>query len=116
ALSPPPPVVLPNGVATLRAQRRGAPPLATGGVPATYPYNYPYPLSARRHGKAEDDPYAQLGWRAGAFLILPSVELTTGYDTNPSRIPGGSGAMSYVVAPELIVRSDWSRHSLSADL
>ena len=100
-----------------RLPPRQEPPLAAGAVPATYPYDYPYPLSARRHGKAEDDPFSQLGWRAGAFLVLPSVELTTGYDTNPSRtVGGGVGAPVYIVAPELIVRSDWSRHALNADL
>ena len=33
---------------------------------------------------AEVDPYAALGIRAGSFLILPAVELSAGYDTNPA--------------------------------
>ncbi len=62
------------------------------------------------------DPYEALGIKAGSFLILPALELSGGYDTNPQHAPGGPGATYYVVAPELHVRSDWSRHSLTADI
>ena len=65
---------------------------------------------------AASDPYAALGIKAGSFLILPAVELSAGYSTNPEAVPGGPPAPYFVVAPELHVQSDWSRHSLTADL
>jgi hypothetical protein len=62
------------------------------------------------------NPYEALGIRAGSFLILPAVELSPGYDSNPQHLPGGPGSATYVVAPELHVRSDWARNSLTADI
>ena len=29
-------------------------------------------------------------WHAGAFLVLPALEVTGGYDTNPARTPSGT--------------------------
>jgi hypothetical protein len=66
---------------------------------------------------AAGDPYEALGIKIGSFLILPAIELSTGYDGNPQHAAaGGPGSVYYVVAPELHVRSDWSRHSLTADI
>jgi hypothetical protein len=65
---------------------------------------------------AGTDPYEALGIKAGSFLILPSLELSGGYDNNPQHIPDGPGSATAVVAPELQVRSDWSRHSFTADI
>jgi hypothetical protein len=62
------------------------------------------------------DPYEALGVRAGSFLILPAVELSTGYDSNPQHTPGGPGSSTFVVAPELHVRSDWPTNSFTADI
>jgi hypothetical protein len=65
---------------------------------------------------AEPDPYAALGIRAGSFILLPSLDFSTAASTNPERLPGGAPAPYIVAAPELIVRSDWERHSLTADI
>ncbi|HEX3505778.1 MAG TPA: outer membrane beta-barrel protein [Xanthobacteraceae bacterium] len=62
------------------------------------------------------DPYEALGIRAGSFLILPAVELSTGYDSNPQHTPGGPGSSTFTVAPELHVRSDWPTNSFTADI
>ncbi|HEY1982789.1 MAG TPA: outer membrane beta-barrel protein, partial [Xanthobacteraceae bacterium] len=62
------------------------------------------------------DPYEALGIKAGNFLILPAIELSTGYSNNAARVPGGPGSLYYVVAPELHVRSDWASNSLTADI
>ena len=43
----------------------------------------------RRRTAAEEDAFAQLGLRTGAFLVSPAVEVIGGYDTNPARTPGG---------------------------
>jgi hypothetical protein len=65
---------------------------------------------------AQGDPYAPLGLRTGSFLLYPSVELSAGGDSNPEHVPGGPSSSVFVVAPELQVQSDWSRHSLTADI
>jgi hypothetical protein len=65
---------------------------------------------------AEPDPYAALGIRAGSFILLPSLDFSGAASTNPEHIPGGPPAAYVVAAPELIVRSDWERHSLTADI
>jgi len=62
------------------------------------------------------DPYDPLGYRAGGLLYYPAIELIAGYDSNPEREPNGSGAKVFTVAPELKVRSDWTRHEFKADL
>jgi hypothetical protein len=85
----------------------GAPPLNT--LPLGTPAARPLPI-------AEGDPYAALGIRGGSFLFFPAVELSAGYSSNPANVPGGTGSPLYVVAPELRVQSDWSRHSLTADI
>ncbi len=77
-------------------------------TPGTLPQR-PLPLAA-------GDPYAALGIRAGSFLLLPSLDLTAGYNTNPERVTGAGGAPYFIAAPELQVRSDWERHSLTADI
>jgi hypothetical protein len=53
---------------------------------------------------------------AGAFTLFPAIELIGGYDTNPARTTGASGAALYSVAPELKAQSNWSRHEFKADL
>jgi hypothetical protein len=65
---------------------------------------------------AAGDPYAPLGIHAGSFLLYPSVELTGGYNSNPENVPHGPPSSLFIVAPELQVQSDWSRHSLTADI
>ncbi len=62
------------------------------------------------------DPYEALGLRAGSFIILPAVELSAGWDNNPQHLPGGPGSSTYLVAPELHVRSDWARNAFTADI
>jgi hypothetical protein len=65
---------------------------------------------------AEGDPYAALGLRAGSFLLYPALELSAGFNSNPGQAPGGRSSLYFVEAPELIVQSDWSRHSLTANI
>ncbi len=65
---------------------------------------------------SEDDAFAPVGVRAGAFIYKPAVEIWGGYDTNPGRISGGTGSTTTQVAPELGIQSDWSRHEFTAML
>ena len=64
----------------------------------------------------EMDPYEPTGFTAGNFVVKPAVELTTGYDSNPARVPGGTGSPFVVVAPVVSVRSQFDRHQLNADV
>jgi hypothetical protein len=70
----------------------------------------------RRRLRIDDDPFGPAGFYRGSMLVKPAVELWTGYDTNPARVSGGKGSWLYMVAPELLVASDWQQHSLIADL
>ena len=73
------------------------------------------PPSRRRPGP-EPDAFAPLGIRTGPLIWRPAIEFAGGYDTNPARVAKGSGSSLFVVAPELQLRSDWSRHELRGDL
>ena len=64
----------------------------------------------------DNDPYSAVGFRGGSFIFFPSVELSAGADSNPQHLPGGAGSLYFVAAPELLVQSDWSQHSLTADI
>jgi hypothetical protein len=70
----------------------------------------------RKRLKVDDDPFGAVGDYAGSFLIKSAVELSTGYDTNPGRLPSPVGSPFYVIAPEFLAVSDWDRHALVADL
>ena len=110
-----PPAALP-GTAGLRP----APQLTRHGVPLIDPAPTlaPAPLvvAPQRRATVDPTPFDALGLRAGVFLIRPAVELTAGYDSNPQRAPIARGTSEIMVAPELIVRSDWERHALNADI
>ena len=80
----------------------------------TYPLGTPVQRSAPL--PMADDPYSAVGIRGGSFMFFPSVELSSGADTNPQHLPGGASSLYFVVAPEVLVQSDWSRHSLTADI
>jgi len=64
----------------------------------------------------DGDAYSPLGIRGGSFIFFPAVELSTAYATNPQGIPQGGASPYFVVAPELLVQSDWSRHALTASI
>src|SRR6185312_9118733 len=70
----------------------------------------------RRKTVVEQDPFAPTGIRVGAFTFYPAVELTGGFDSNPTHVQGGKDSFLFMVAPELRVRSDWERHALNADI
>jgi hypothetical protein len=92
--------------------RRGAPPIDPPALAAPPPPIVPLP----RRTAVDPTPFDPLGLRAGVFLIRPAVELSGGYDSNPPRATTPKGSSEFIVAPELIVRSDWERHALNADI
>jgi hypothetical protein len=97
---------------TPQAERRGVP--AIEPPPSLAP---PPPIVVpQRRPVVDPAPFEPLGLRAGVFVIRPAVELTAGYDSNPQRTTPPKGSSEFVAAPELIVRSDWERHALNADI
>ncbi|OKO77566.1 membrane protein [Bradyrhizobium sp. NAS80.1] len=89
------------------AHKVPVPPAMAGNVPGQ-------PL--RRRLKLDEDPFGPVGDYAGSFLIKGALELSGGYDSNPARLNKPVGSPAYVIAPELLVMSDWERHALVADL
>ena len=63
-----------------------------------------------RRGPVDEDPFGPLGIRAGSMIWKPAVEFTGGYDNNVPRSLDRKGSPLWMVAPELVVKSDWSRH------
>ena len=68
----------------------------------------------RRKPTSEENPFDALGMYLGPFLLRPAIEVFSGYDSNPARVPGGRGSALLIVAPELDLQSDWTRHELTA--
>lgn len=64
----------------------------------------------------EADPFGPVGIYGGSFLYKPAVEVSGGYNSNPGQRLVPKGSTFEKVAPELSIKSDWSRHELSADL
>jgi hypothetical protein len=89
------------------ANRAPLPPAMAGTVPGQ-------PL--RRRLRLDEDPFGAVGDYAGSFLIKGGLELSAGYDSNPARLNKPVGSPVVVVAPDLLVVSDWERHALVADL
>jgi len=94
------------------SERRRIP--AAGDTPETNESR----VNALRRRRAEEDRTAfdPVGVRVGAFVLRPAIEVTAGYDSNPSRSTNGKGSTVLVVAPELNIKSDWLRHELTANI
>lgn len=90
-----------------KANKAPLPPAMAGAVAGQPP---------RRKLKVDDDPFGAAGFYAGPFLTKTAVELYGGYDSNPARVQNGPSSWFYKVAPELVMTSDWTRHSLIVDL
>jgi hypothetical protein len=108
--------IVPRGAAGLRQSRQAV----RHGVPSVEPPPSlaPLPLivAPPRLAVIDPTPFEPLGLREGVFVIKPAVELTAGYDSNPEHISPAKGSSELIAAPELIVRSDWERHALNADI
>jgi len=85
-------------------------PLAEDAAPP--PLAVPVPQARRRLNNVDDDPYSQLGIRAGAFLLRPALEVYGGYETNPMSTGVDPQGSAYGrTQAELEVESDWARHA-----
>ena len=124
-ISNPPPEVHPLSAANRPGAQLQVPPVeyfdysATTAAPTLLPLNA-FPLGTLPQKPlpiGSNDPFGPVGIRAGSFLLLPSVDLSGVYSTNPGHgSPTGPASAYFVAAPELQVASDWERHSLTADI
>ncbi|TMJ06043.1 MAG: hypothetical protein E6G97_01805 [Alphaproteobacteria bacterium] len=94
----------------------GTPTGGVAGTVSTAQMSAAHATLLRRRTAAEEDAFAQLGLRAGAFLVLPAVEVLGGYDTNPARTATGRPSAFVTVSPELLAKSDWQRHEVTVAL
>jgi hypothetical protein len=62
------------------------------------------------------DPYAPLGIRSSGLVLYPSLTVTLGNTSNAQSAAGGSASAYTILSPELLLRSDWSRHEATFDL
>ncbi len=74
---------------------------------------FPLPIKRKKIG---EDPFEAVGVHAGAFLLKPSIEVSSGYDDNPFRVQNGPGSIFTTVKSQLNAKSEWSRHEVSLDL
>ena len=111
--------VVPQGAANTNGRTRIAPPPSMSANRAPVPAGVAgtaYGLPPRKALPIDTDPFGAVGDYAGSFLVKSAVELRGGYDTNPGRTLTPQGSAFWVVAPELLVVSNWERHALVADL
>lgn len=67
----------------------------------------------RRNPNAEDgSAFEPLGVRLGSFLLKPSITFSTGYTSNAAGSPTGGPSGMLIVAPDVTLQSNWSRHEL----
>jgi hypothetical protein len=122
-ISDPPPEIHPLAAANRPGAGLPVPPPIDAASASTPPPGTP-PLNSLPLGTvpqrplpiAEGDAYSPVGIRGGSFVFFPAVELSAGYASNPQAVPNGAGSPYFVVAPELLAQSNWSRHSLTVDI
>ncbi|TBW40750.1 hypothetical protein EYW49_03220 [Siculibacillus lacustris] len=97
-----------------------SPSVPDGGPAIAAPATEPVPRDAlstlRQEIEPADEGLEPLGLRTGSFLWLPALELSAGRTTNVAGKHAGPGATLWQVSPELLGRSDWSRHDLRFEL
>ena len=75
------------------------------------------PLPLPRKPIVETDPFAPVGVAAGSLRLLPFVETSAGYETNPNQVVSGAKPSAALrVDAGLDVNSDFSTNSLTASL
>jgi len=60
--------------------------------------------------------YVEPEVRVGSFLLKPTIDESTGYNSNVLGLSGGAGSWFLETKPSLQIHSDWSRNSLGASI
>ncbi|CCD93492.1 conserved exported hypothetical protein [Bradyrhizobium sp. ORS 375] len=122
AVSPPPATrgVLPNNLPPIpRQDAQPIPPVLAAKPRMRLPPvkgQKPQEQPAQTPPMMEEDPYEPKGITVGNFILKPAFEMSSGFDSNPGRVPQGKGSAFVSVAPVLLVRSQFERHLLNADV
>ena len=94
-------------------------PEETGSVlarPAIQPSPRDAQADKRVEAEKEPDDLAPLGLRSGGMTWLPAAEASASRSSNYNSNANSKAGMVYTIAPELIGKSDWSRHDLQIEL
>ncbi|HYA81474.1 MAG TPA: outer membrane beta-barrel protein [Methylocystis sp.] len=90
-------------------------------------------IKAKLRPRADPEPYAPIGIGVGSLRLMPFVEVSSGYDDNPDRLPslsplqaiasGVPGGTNPIGSPFVradtgfsVKSPDWDRHELHGDL
>ncbi|WP_350335943.1 outer membrane beta-barrel protein [Coralliovum pocilloporae] len=74
------------------------------------------PVVRRPAPKVRAEPYDALGIKLGTFILRPSVDISVGYSDNVEESAGGAAGSVVTIEPDIVLESNWSRHSLVATL
>lgn len=85
-------------------------------VPATEPTPRALDTATAEEAEKQDDAYAPLGLRTGGMVWYPALEVSVGRKSNVDSSRGGRSSPLWSIEPELVGRSDWSRHALEVNL
>ncbi|MEO1264174.1 MAG: outer membrane beta-barrel protein, partial [Pseudomonadota bacterium] len=69
-------------------------------------------LSERPRQLFRFQPYTPIGVRAGSFVILPSVEIGSLYDSNVFEAPDAQSDVAVEIVPTVRIVSNWNVHAL----
>ena len=106
---PPSPVQVPLPAVTLTSEVNPNVARDTPGLPPI--------VTPVRLLRTEADPYAPIGLRLGNINVLPFIGVSGGYDSNPLQSAGRVKGSAFIQGEGgLSAQSDWSRHSLNADI
>ncbi len=70
----------------------------------------------RRRLQPEEEPFGPVGFNAGAFLLRPSIQLESGFDSNAEKVVNGQSSWFNTATAQLQAQSQWQRHELLLDL
>lgn len=107
-----------NSAVARRALRRDAPGKNSVKEEAPPTVAVPPTIKAKPRPKPDPAPYDPIGIGVGSMRLTPYLETSTGYDSNPDRLPDGSvptGSKFLRADAGLKLRTDWSRDDLIGD-
>ncbi|MBK8009166.1 MAG: outer membrane beta-barrel protein [Rhizobiales bacterium] len=108
----------------LPARRRRWTPASSRAIRRSHACNLrPLPKSPARSRpcagavfRRTTSPFGPVGFTSGAFLLRPSIELQSGYDTNAQKAVNGKASWFNTLQGAFNAQSQWQRHELVLDL
>ena len=108
-----------NSAVARRALRRDAPGKEAVKDEAPTTVAVPPTIKAKPRPRPDPKPYDPIGIGVGSMRLTPYVETSTGYDSNPDRLPSANAPVGSAfgrVDAGFKLRTDWSRDDLIADV